>query len=218
MKTENKVLMQQARETLNGKWGVAVGGVAIYSVIVIAIDLVPVIGPLANLFIAGPLAGGMVIFSLALSRNQEAKFEQLLEGFNDFFKYVVAYWCIVLLILLWSLLLIVPGIIAAISYALTFFILADDSSISVGEALKKSKAMMMGNKWKYFCLGWRFFGWMLLCIPTLGLGFLWLAPYMQVSLAKFYDDLKGEQTSFVETVVSASPEQPVAVENPASVA
>ncbi|MEI7620972.1 MAG: DUF975 family protein [Candidatus Moraniibacteriota bacterium] len=216
MKTENKVLMQQARETLNGKWGVAVGGFAIYSVIVIAIDLVPVIGPLANLFIAGPLAGGLVIFSLALSRNQEAKFEQLLEGFNDFFKYAVAYWRIVLLVLLWSLLLIVPGIIVAFSYALVFYILADDSSISVKEAFEKSKAMMLGYKWKYFCLGLRFLGWALLCIPTFGLGLLWLLPYMQVSLAKFYDDLKGEQTSSETAAIVASP-QPAATENPASV-
>ena len=43
--------------------------------------------------------------------------------------------------------------------------------------------------WKLFCLHWRFFGWALLCVLTLGIGFLWLGPYIAMSTAKFYDDL-----------------------------
>ena len=49
----------------------------------------------------------------------------------------------------------------------------------------------MGCQWKYFCLQWRFFGWALLCLLTLGIGFLWLVPYIEMSNAKFYDDLKS---------------------------
>ena len=49
--------------------------------------------------------------------------------------------------------------------------------------------MMVGNKWKLFCLYFRFFGWFVLCILTLGLGFIVLGPYMSVSFAKFHDDL-----------------------------
>jgi len=70
------------------------------------------------------------------------------------------------------LLLIVPGIIAAISYSMTFFILVEDNSIGVNEARKKSVKMMDGYKWKYFRLGLRFFLLALLCILTLGIGFL----------------------------------------------
>jgi uncharacterized membrane protein len=93
-------------------------------------------------------------------------------------------------ILLWLLLLIVPGIIAAISYSQTFFILAEDNTIRPSEAIEKSKKMMDGNKLKYFYLCLRFLGLGLLCILTLGIGFLWLAPYIQVTNAKFYDDIK----------------------------
>jgi len=50
---------------------------------------------------------------------------------------------------------------------------------------------MDGYKWKYFCLGLRLLGWALLCVLTLGIGFLWLIPYAQVSVAKFYDDVKA---------------------------
>lgn len=101
----------------------------------------------------------------------------------------------ILFIVLWSFLLIIPGIIAAYGYSLIFFILADEPSIGISEALKKSKAMMRGYKWKYFCLSFRFFGWVILSILSCGIGFLWLAPYMQVSFAKFYEDLKAGQQS-----------------------
>ena len=74
---------------------------------------------------------------------------------------------------------------------MTFYILADDNSIGAMDAMDKSKKMMDGYKWKSFCLGLRFFGWSLLCILTLGIGFLWLMPYAQVSMAKFYDDVKA---------------------------
>jgi len=51
--------------------------------------------------------------------------------------------------------------------------------------------MMYGYKWKYFCLGLRFIGWFLLGILSLGIGFLWIMPYMSISFAKFYDDVKA---------------------------
>ena len=95
-------------------------------------------------------------------------------------------------ILLWMLLLIIPGIIAALAYSQTFYILAEDESIGAMDALKKSKEMMNGYKWKYFCLSLRFLGWVLLCILTLGIGFLWLAPYVEVSYAHFYEELKNQ--------------------------
>ena len=94
-----------------------------------------------------------------------------------------------LFIFLWSLLLIIPGIIAAYAYSQVFYILADNPSLSGMEALDQSKQMMKGRKWKYFCLCMRFVGWSILCIFTLGIGYIWLAPYMAVSLANFYRDV-----------------------------
>ena len=81
-----------------------------------------------------------------------------------------------LLVFLWSLLLFVPGIIAAYSYSLTFFIIADEPGVGVTEAIRRSKLMMQGNKWKLLCLQMRFFWWALLCELTLGIGLLWLVP------------------------------------------
>lgn len=187
-KMSNKEIMKNAREALEGKWGLAIGGMALYLLISgTASNLFPV-----SLIIMGPLALGVSIFTLKYYRREETAIENLFEGFKNFSNSLVAYLLMTLYILLWTLLLIIPGIIAAISYSQTMYILADNPELKGSEALKKSKEMMQGNKWKYFCLGWRFFGWLLLSILTLGIGFFWLMPYMQVSYAGFYEDLKND--------------------------
>jgi uncharacterized membrane protein len=191
MVTENAILMQQARESLKGKWGLVIGTFLVYILIISAIQIIPFVGAIITLFIGGPFALGLAIFSLTISRNQEASLEQIFKGFNNFGTSLGAYLLMVLFVILWMLLLIVPGIIAALSYSMTFFIIADDSTIGPMDAIDKSKKMMYGYKWKYFCLNLRFLGWALLCILTLGIGLLWLIPYIQISLAKFYDDVKA---------------------------
>jgi len=193
MKTENLVLMQMARKSLKDKWGLAIGTFVVYMLIIGAIQTTTEFFPLVSLLllaICGPMALGIAIFSINISRNQDAKLEQIFQGFNNFGTSTGAYLLMLLFTFLWTLLLIIPGIIAVLSYSMTFYILADDNSIGAMEAIDKSKKMMDGYKWKYFCLGLRFIGWSLLCILTLGIGFLWLLPYMQVSMVKFYDDIK----------------------------
>lgn len=193
MKTENLVLMQMARKSLKDKWGLAIGTFVVYMLIIGAIQTTTEFFPLVGLLllaISGPMALGIAIFSINISRNQDARLEQIFQGFNNFNTSLGAYLLMLLFTFLWTLLLIIPGIIAVLSYSMTFYILADDNSIGAMEAIDKSKKMMDGYKWKYFCLGLRFIGWSLLCILTLGIGFLWLLPYMQVSVVKFYDDIK----------------------------
>ena len=76
------------------------------------------------------------------------------------------------------------------SYSLVFYLLADNPGMGAMDAIRRSKWMMAGNRWKLFWLGCRFIGWGLLCVLTLFIGSLWLSPYMAVSYAKFYDDLR----------------------------
>ena len=194
MKTPNAELMRMARESLKGKWGIAIGALITYMVVLVAIQIVPIAGILATLIITGPMIVGMAIFVLSISRNQDTRFELIFEGFNNFANALGTFLLALLFIILWSLLLVIPGIIAAHSYALTFFIVADDKNIKANDAINLSKKMMDGYKWKLFCLMCRFIGWGLLCLLTAGIGFLWLIPYMYVSFAKFYDDVR---TSYV---------------------
>jgi uncharacterized membrane protein len=190
MVKENTELMAEARESLSGNWGLAIATFLVYGIIISIFQVIPTVGPVLVLFIAGPMLVGISMFSLSLSRGENARLEQIFEGFKNYGTVLGAYLLMVVLILLWMLLLIIPGIIAAIAYSQTFYILAEDDAISSMDALKKSKEMMDGYKWKYFCLGLRFIGWALLCILTLGIGFLWLSPYIQISYAKFYEDIK----------------------------
>ena len=193
MKTTNSTLTQMARESLDGQWGLAVLGTFVYFIVLMGVQLLAEMDPLlmiVTFIVSGPLALGVIIFSLNISRGNNPKVEDIFEGFKNFKSSVGAYLLMLLFIFLWSLLLVVPGIIAAFSYSMTFYILADDPSISPMEAIDKSIAMMKGNKWKYFLLCLRFLGWAILCLLTFGIGFLWLTPYVQVSIAKFYDDIK----------------------------
>lgn len=188
MSTKNAQLMTMARESLRGKWGLAIGTCFIYG-LVISVSGVAFIAPL---IIGGPMMLGLAMFSLSLSRTNDPDLEILFKGFKNFGTALGAYLLMMLFIFLWSLLLIIPGIIAAIGYSMTFFILADEPELGASDALAKSKRMMRGYKWKYFCLNLRFIGWSILCVISLGIGFLWLVPYMQISYAKFYEDVKTE--------------------------
>jgi len=188
--TENKILMANARDSLRGFWGLAIGALIVYSLVFIVGGLFPIIGQIAIYIIVGPMTVGGVRFTLSVSRKEKPEIGQLFSGFDRFGNHLAAYFLQSLFVSLWSLLLIVPGIIAAHAYSMTYFIIAEDSSISASEAITKSKKMMKGNKWKLSCLGFRFTGWFLLAMLSFGIGFLWVGPYTYVSLAKFYDDLK----------------------------
>jgi len=193
MNTENIILMREARESLKGKWGLAIGTFVIHSLITGAAGAIEPPGSIISLLIGGPFALGAAIFSLSISRGKEARLEQIFQGFKNFGTALGAYLLMVLYVLLWTLLLVVPGIIAALSYSMTFYILTDEPSIKSTDALKKSKKMMDGYKLKLFYLCLRFFLLALLCVLTLGIGFLWLIPFINVTMAKFYDDVRGNQ-------------------------
>ena len=197
--TENAELMNMARESLRGKWGLAIATIVVLTILLAIASVIP----LASLVVSGPFTLGLAIFTLSISRNREAKLEQIFDGFRNFGNSLVAYLLMLIFVLLWMLLLIIPGIIAAISYAMTFYIMADNPEIGPMDAIDKSKAMMDGYKWKYFRLQLRIFGWALLCILTLGIGLFWLAPWAEVSAAKFYDDIKDRPAN--AEVPSADP-------------
>lgn len=186
--TPNRELMARARASLNGQWGNAVVACIIYMAVSFAVNLIP-FGGLLGLLIAGPLYVGFSIFFLAVIRAR-GEVGQVVAGFQRFGPCLGAYLLMVLFILLWTLLLIIPGIIMSYAYMMTFFVLADDPQVGAREALRRSVEMMRGNKWKLFCLYFRFLGWALLAMLTCGIGFLWLMPYMQTATAHFYEDVK----------------------------
>lgn len=93
---------------------------------------------------------------------------------------------------LWSLLLIVPGLVKYYAYALTPYILIDNPELSANQAINLSMKMMKGHKFDLFFLHLSFIGWIFLSIFTFGIGLLWLMPYMMTAQAAFYQDVRNE--------------------------
>jgi len=148
------------------------------------------IGGVASLILGGPFALSTAIFFLTLTRGGQAGMDLLFAGFRNFGNALAAYILTGLFVFLWALLLIVPGIIAALAYSQTYYLLAEDKALGPLEAMRKSKEMMRGHKDRLFCLWLRFLGWGILCLLTCGIGFLFLVPYAATALARFYDDLR----------------------------
>ena len=142
-----------------------------------------------------PLQIGMFSYILKLVRGKKVELTEEL-----FSKYKSEYmWDIILvslitglIIALMSILLIIPGIIYAIKFAMTSFILAeqDEKELKEHKAYEVSSKMMEGHKWEFFVFQLSFIGWYFLCVITLGIASIWIVPYTTVASAMWYDELK----------------------------
>ena len=134
-------------------------------------------------------------FNLRLIDNEESSFNDLFAYFPRWKTAVASGFLRSLYIFLWSLLFVIPGIVASLSYAVTSYIIAENDEISAGEALEESKELMRGNRWKLFCLHFSFIGWDILTLLSFGLGSLWLVPYKNAAIADFYREISGTRKS-----------------------
>lgn len=185
-----KVYKQRALEALSGKWGLAIGATLVYGIISSAATQFYGVG---TILVAYPLLIGISYFFMNLINYGES-FDDLFEGFRD--KYIENAITMLLMnvyLVLWSLLLIIPGIIKSFSYALVPYILADKKyNLTYNDAITESRQLMDGRKMELFGLYLSFFGWFLLCIPTFGIGLIWLMPYVNAAVAAYYLDVVGE--------------------------
>ena len=134
---------------------------------------------------------GYAKFNLELTDGNEAKIETLFAYFRDWQTTAAARLLQSIYVFLWSLLFLIPGIIALYSYAMTGYILAEHPELTAGEAIARSKEMMSGNRFRLFCLQFSFIGWSILCALTFGIGNLWLRPYKQAATAAFYREISA---------------------------
>ena len=143
-------------------------------------------------FVLGSVIGvGYARFNLELIDGGFPSFGSLFDYIYYWKNTAAARWFQSLYILLWSLLFVIPGILAAYSYAVTDYILAECPDLSAREAIARSKELMYGNRWRLFCLNISFIGWDILSALTLGIGTLWLRPYKQAANAAFYREISG---------------------------
>ncbi|MBO7593608.1 MAG: DUF975 family protein [Salinivirgaceae bacterium] len=190
-----KEMRATAAAALNGKWGDAVlTTLVLIAIVMVASFLLAFCGPLSLVATIGAVvleAALMVAFLKMIRTGETIKTECIFSFFKE-----TRLWVTMLLVFvytfLWSLLLIIPGVIKGLAYAMTPFILNDNPNLQNNEAIELSMAMMDGHKWDLFCLQLSFIGWALLCTLTFGIGYLWLLPYIYTSYAAFYEDVKAE--------------------------
>lgn len=185
-------LRAEARASLSHNWGGAVVNYVVYGAINTIVCVIPMVASVVSLLLL-PLSYGYNMAFLANARTKKSfAVQDLFEGFKDYGRILGTLLLENVYIVLWFLLLIVPGIIKSYSYAMTVYILKDEPELKFNSAIEKSMAMMQGHKFDLFYLQLTFIGWALLCILTFGIGFLWLCPYMASATAHFYDEVKAD--------------------------
>lgn len=167
-----------------------VGLLALLSIIA----MIAIIYSLVVLVIGGAIKLGLCNYNINLvNRAPQNGLSTLFGRLNTFGKAFLLQLITGVLVFLWSLLLIIPGIIAMYRYAMAPFIMAQNPGVGIIEAIQQSKQMMKGHKWQLFVLQLSFIGWAILCVFTMGIGLLWLAPYIGASNAAFYLHVSGQQ-------------------------
>ena len=210
----NSELRAQARERLEGQWGTFVLMTFLMLVIQTILQIPGYIGSLLEVLspenvlaslsfsnisnilslLALPLSWGLTVSLLRNHREESVDLENLFDGFRGgrYTRVFCALFLVNLFTFLWALLLIIPGIMKAFSYALTPYIIMDEPELTARQAITRSCEIMEGRRWKLFCLYLSFIGWGILSLLTFGIGFLWLVPYMNASIAAFYEDARAE--------------------------
>jgi len=203
--TTLKEFRKIGREKMTGKWGKAILPTLILFLISICCSSVIQLSgqgsqaftsfaPLISWLIIAPISWAFIVLFLRNFRGDAESFDvsHLFDGFKDYKRITFTIILMYIYVILWTLLLIVPGIIKSISYAMTPFILEDHPEMKNNEAIELSMKMMKGNKMRYFLLTLSFIGWILLGMITFCIGYLWIIPYMNSTYAGFYENLKSE--------------------------
>ena len=179
-----------ARTALKGKWGAFILTYLVMYLILSFCSGLPCIGLVALIFIQGPMVMGYHTSALKVMRGIDPDLNDLFASFKNMATPIILQIVNGLFIFLWSLLLIIPGIIKYYSYSMSFFVLNDNPQMTASEARAESMLIMKGYKWRLFCLDLSFIGWFLLSIPTCFVLMFWVVPYNTAARAAFYESIK----------------------------
>ncbi len=198
-----------ALQSLEGKWGKSAIAVLITFFIFDGVGMAPsflfmddpVIGSITQFVLTLaliPLSWGLIVFFLRLIREEDIAFERLFDGFSQYVRIFTAELLKTIYVILWTLLLIIPGFIKRYSYSMTEFILKDHPELNAEQAICMSMRMMQGHKMQLFLLDLSLIGWLLLSLLTLGIGLLFWFPYKYSAYAHFYEDLKELDAEIID--------------------
>ena len=200
-------LKAAAKEQIKGK-------ICILFVITLIIGLISgAAGAILSFIPGGSIVASVIItpaFMISIIRvylnvvkGEQPKVSDAFSGFDDFWAAFKVNFLVGLFTFLWSLLFVIPGIIKALSYSMSLYILAENKGKPALECINESKAMTEGHKAELFVLGLSFYGWLLLCGITFGIAYIWVGPYMQATYTNAYNSLKPAVTVEEEPSVEA---------------
>lgn len=148
---------------------------------------------LVDCLVGGGLQVGLAAYNINLvQRRPQSAFSTLFGYFQYYGRVILLYLFMSLFTFLWSLLFIIPGIIAAYRYALAPYLMAQNPNLTAMEAINQSKQIMNGRKMDLFVLELTFIGWGLLSMLTCGIGTFWLTAYINAAKSAFYLDATGQ--------------------------
>ncbi len=203
-------LKAAAKEQIRGKIGIlfliTLIIAAISAVAGGALSIIPVVGPVVSAIIVTPaFALSLIRVYLNVAAGGTPEVGDTFSGFDDFWAAFKVQFLVGLFTYLWTLLLIVPGIVKGLSYSMSMYILAENKGKPALECIKESQAMTNGYKMELFILGLSFIGWGLLCGITCGIAAIWVIPYMSATYANAYNSLKPAQPveAIEDTIIEA---------------
>ncbi|PGL72037.1 DUF975 family protein [Bacillus sp. AFS055030] len=223
-------IKKTAKNRLSGNWGKAILTLVFYGVLQGLIymllngpvnqhytgsifldldqqDLIPggvqTVIEIVNAIINTLLGYGLLVYFIKLIRDEEKSISDIFFYFksgHQFIRGILVGFLVTLFTVLWTILLIIPGIIKALAYSQVGYILKDNPDLNALDAITLSRRMMDGYKWKFFLLGLSFIGWGLLVVITFGLALFYVAPYFYTSQAQFYEEVKEAYEDKKETI------------------
>ncbi len=176
---ERTIIKKEAKDLLKGS----------VFILFFVLVLMAMLSSLTSGLLSPVLAFGFYLIVIDLKAGKKLDFNNYgvpFKDLNQVIKMIAASLLIGLIVLLGLILFIVPGVIFALMYSQTMFVMMDDPAIGIREAMDKSKELMKGYKAHLLGFILSFIGHFLLVILTLGLWLIYLLPYFNVARHNYY--------------------------------
>lgn len=188
MALDRKELKDKAKKSFTPHLGAILLVLLIVLVVYGLLAVMSGVGAIVSFIIVGSISLSFASIFLNVLKGKKPVAKDLIFGFQDenLLRGLFAFLRYEIFTFLWTLLLIVPGIIKSISYSQMFYLMAENPKMTAGEAQAKSMKIMEGHKWDYFILQLSFIPWHLLSIVTFGIAEIYVTPYVSTTNAAFY--------------------------------
>lgn len=168
--------------------GIDAAFAGIMGILIVIMVIIAMASIVLSICVGNVLVVGGNVFYIK-SRTERVGVKTMLEPFRSghYGNVVLTMFLMDLYIFLWSLLLVIPGIIKMYEYLMVPYILAENPGMERKEAFAISRRMMDGQKWDAFVLSLSFLGWEILNLFTCGiLGIFFLSPYTKATFTELY--------------------------------